>query len=426
MEGKGVPDVLMIGTGEYTTGYVHNSQSASDKKIGVVALTFFDLQTSHRGSKIGKAKMVGTNGTKFVGIREHFKKNITSVYKDITTEFESFPADDVKSDPEAWRAALKTMKKGDIVSIFTPDDTHFIIAKEAILQGLHVIVTKPPVKTLKEHRELVDLAKKHGVLAYVEYHKRFDPMYADARERIRNLGEFNYFNSYMSQPKFQLDTFKAWAGISSDISYYLNSHHIDFHCWSMQGIAVPTRVIAMSSNGVAISQPYNCHESTEDTITLLVQWTHPNSGHNAIATYTASWVASKADVHSQQKFHYLGAKGEVNIDQAHRGYQFTSDSGGFASLNPIYMKYTPDSKGRFSGQNGYGYKSIENFVDGVIKVRNGESPDEFNDLPTLASTATTTAILEAGRISLDNKGRPVLIRCETSEGLFHPVELTLE
>lgn len=33
--------------------------------------------------------------------------------------------------------------------------------------------------------------------------------------------------SDMSQPKFQLETFKSWAGIDSDISYYLNSHHID-------------------------------------------------------------------------------------------------------------------------------------------------------------------------------------------------------
>ena len=42
-----------------------------------------------------------------------------------------------------------------------------------------------------------------------------------------------YFCSHMTQPKFQLDTFKAWAGKSSDISYYLNSHHIDIHCWAM-------------------------------------------------------------------------------------------------------------------------------------------------------------------------------------------------
>ena len=39
----------------------------------------------------------------------------------------------------------------------------------------------------------------------------------------------------MSQPKHQLETFKAWAGKSSDISYYLNSHHIDFHEWCLHG-----------------------------------------------------------------------------------------------------------------------------------------------------------------------------------------------
>jgi D-galacturonate reductase len=42
----------------------------------------------------------------------------------------------------------------------------------------------------------------------------------------------------------------------------------------------------------------------------------------------------------------MGHKGEVNIDQAHRGYTVAVDGEGFASINPLYMKYTPDSKGR--------------------------------------------------------------------------------
>ncbi len=53
------------------------------------------------------------------------------------------------------------------------------------------------------------------------------PAYNDARARAQKLGEFNFYCSYMSQPKFQLETFKSWAGIDSDISYYLNSHHVD-------------------------------------------------------------------------------------------------------------------------------------------------------------------------------------------------------
>jgi D-galacturonate reductase len=39
----------------------------------------------------------------------------------------------------------------------------------------------------------------------------------------------------MSQPKYQLHTFKSWAGRSSDISYYLNAHHVDFLLWAMKG-----------------------------------------------------------------------------------------------------------------------------------------------------------------------------------------------
>lgn len=46
---------------------------------------------------------------------------------------------------------------------------------------------------------------------------RFDPVYSDARARAAQLGEFNFFNAWMSQPKSQLETFRAWAGKDSDI-----------------------------------------------------------------------------------------------------------------------------------------------------------------------------------------------------------------
>ncbi len=34
--------------------------------------------------------------------------------------------------------------------IFTPDDTHYEIALYAVRKGVHVFLTKPPVKTVKE------------------------------------------------------------------------------------------------------------------------------------------------------------------------------------------------------------------------------------------------------------------------------------
>ncbi len=82
----------------------------------------------------------------------------------------------------------------------------------------------------------------------------------------------------MSQPKNQLDTFKAWAGKDSDISYYLNSHHVDICLWFTQNRALPVRVTASSSSGIATSK--GCIPGTEDTITLLVDFVilHPTTG----------------------------------------------------------------------------------------------------------------------------------------------------
>jgi hypothetical protein len=63
-----------------------------------------------------------------------------------------------------WLQAIGSMKPGDVAIIFTPDDTHFSIATAAIEAGLHVLVAKPIVKTLQEHLQLVQLAKRHSVL----------------------------------------------------------------------------------------------------------------------------------------------------------------------------------------------------------------------------------------------------------------------
>lgn len=132
--------------------------------------------------------------------------------------------------------------------------------------------------------------------------KRYDPAYSDARAKAKQLGDFNYFYSYMSQPKSQLETFKAWAGKDSDISYYLNSHHVDINA-SMIPDWRPFKVTASGSRGTATD--LGCAEGTEDTITLLVDWVkNDDPSKIGTAVYTASWTApQKAGVHSNQYFH---------------------------------------------------------------------------------------------------------------------------
>nr|VFK61900.1 MAG: D-galacturonate reductase [Candidatus Kentron sp. TC] len=258
-------DVLVAGAGEYVTGLVGGTASTSDKSIGVVGICLFHLRA--RG-KVERILLAGRDGARFPGIRRHFARHIASIYRNLDVEVETWP-EDGRYRETAYGKALASLALGSAVIVVTPDDTHFSIALAALKAGMHVLVAKPLLKTLSEHRALLETARTRGRLLMQEVHKRFDPIYADARDRARRLGDCSLMNSYMSQPKKQLETFRAWAGRSSDISYYLNSHHIDFHVWIMRGRGRPLTVTAMGADGVAKGA---LDIATEDTITLSVQW----------------------------------------------------------------------------------------------------------------------------------------------------------
>jgi D-galacturonate reductase len=70
------------------------------------------------------------------------------------------------------------------------------------------------------------------------------------------------------------------------------------------------------------------------------------------------------------------------------------------------MKYSPAPDGSFDGQRGYGYVSLSTWIEACIKVNKGQAkPEDYDNygLPTVKNTIVTTAIIRAGRISLDEK-----------------------
>ncbi|KXZ54719.1 hypothetical protein GPECTOR_4g787 [Gonium pectorale] len=374
--------------------------AASDKPAGVVALSCFELR---RQGLVGRIVLCDMYGTRMPAVRDTVRRKIGEVYDGLDTTLECFPEDHVEAEPTAYLRAMSSMSPGDAAVIFVPDDLHAAVAEAAAAHRLHVLLAKPAVKTLGEHRRLAAVVAQAGVLACVEFHKRFDPMYADARLRAAQLGPFSHFAAHMAQPKQQLDTFRAWAGLRSDISYYLNSHHIDIHNWIVGGAARPEWVMAAAATGVAEQK---LGRPCEDTISLMVQWRNGADGSSGSALYTASWATPKGDCHTQQGFHYMGRAGELRVDQAHRGFTGATDEGGYASYNPLYMRYTPDSRRRFAGQAGYGFVSIARFLEAAAGLNGGRTRLEElraeGELALLSDTAIVTAILHAGRMSLDH------------------------
>lgn len=175
--------------------------------------------------------------------------------------------------------------------------------------------------------------------------------------------------------------------------------------------------------------------------------------------YTASWTAPLGSgVHSEQFFHYLGAKGEINTNQSRRGYGFTVrlflfccrpcvdggvqiDGQGLSNANPFYSAsffpsfFTAGENSRFAQCNTRPTAKVSSqdstatatsrskslsppFVPCFIFCASLLTPltqcqavnagtvqlaDLDARLPTIYSTIVSTAILEAGRISLDEK-----------------------
>ncbi len=75
------------------------------------------------------------------------------------------------------------------------------------------------------------------------------------------------------------------------------------------------------------------------------------------------------------------------------------------------MKFSLDADGYFSGQTSYGYRSFDVFLRAAEEIREGRAkPDDFDEkLATASGTLLCTAILEAGRRSLDANGQAVHI-----------------
>ncbi len=75
-----------------------------------------------------------------------------------------------------WCTDYKTLGKHDLdaVSIVTPTYLHYKIARFFLQKGIHVFVEKPFTKTLREARELINIAKKNRVTIQVGHVERFN------------------------------------------------------------------------------------------------------------------------------------------------------------------------------------------------------------------------------------------------------------
>jgi predicted dehydrogenase len=122
----------------------------------------------------------------------------------------------------------------DIVDICAPQYMHYDIAMEAARAGKHIFCEKPLALTLKEAKEMYELAEKKGVTHYVNHNYRRCPAVRLARRLIDEgrVGRVyhwrgSYLQSWLVDPRepltWKLQKKYAGSGPQGD----LNSHAVD-------------------------------------------------------------------------------------------------------------------------------------------------------------------------------------------------------
>jgi predicted dehydrogenase len=109
------------------------------------------------------------------------------------------------------------MDEIDAGIVSTPTSEHFHISMNLLKNGKHVLVEKPITETIEQAEQLVDLAKKNGLILQVGHLERFNP----AVEAVENM---------ISEPKFievqRLGSFSA-RSLDVDVVLDLMIHDLD-------------------------------------------------------------------------------------------------------------------------------------------------------------------------------------------------------
>ena len=112
----------------------------------------------------------------------------------------------------------------DAIVISTPPKTHFQIAKDCLLNGLHVLVEKPMVLNSCDAEELIELANVKGLTLMVGHIFEYNSAVLEMKKYIdrKELGDVFYIDTArLNLGLFQRDSNVLWDLAPHDISTLL-------------------------------------------------------------------------------------------------------------------------------------------------------------------------------------------------------------
>ena len=87
---------------------------------------------------------------------------------------------------EYFKDYKELLSKVKAVNVAVPTSLHHKMAMDFLKNGVHVLVEKPITHSLKEAKEIVDLAKQNDLVLQVGHLERFNPAVAQLRKMVSN------------------------------------------------------------------------------------------------------------------------------------------------------------------------------------------------------------------------------------------------
>ncbi|MGH9595833.1 MAG: Gfo/Idh/MocA family oxidoreductase [Edaphobacter sp.] len=179
-----------------------------------------------------------------------------------------------------------------LVVVGTPNETHFELAKQALLAGKHVVIDKPFAATSAEAKELKDLAEKKGVVLAPFHNRRWDGDFRTvqrllAEEAVGRLVTYeSHFDRFRPLPRE--NTWKEGANAANGLLMDLGPHLVD------QALA-----LFGAPDGIAASVRKDRDKTDiEDAFDITLEYSaysgHGYSGHGLRAHCRSSMLACDA------------------------------------------------------------------------------------------------------------------------------------
>ena len=119
----------------------------------------------------------------------------------------------------------------DLIVVATPNESHFELAKAALLAGKHVVVDKPFAATSAEARELIVLAKERGKVIAPFHNRRLDGDFVTLQKMVAEgrLGRVTQVISHYDRyrPVQRAGTWKEASGPANGLLWDLGPHLVD-------------------------------------------------------------------------------------------------------------------------------------------------------------------------------------------------------